>query len=665
MSKSFVGDFGAPAGASQSSREQTELMRLFMKHAPVALAMFDRNMRYIVASQRWMMDYGLNESVIGRSHYDVFPEVPARWRDVHKRGLAGETIREEEDRFDRADGGMQWLRWEVRPWLSDTGEIGGIVILTEDITSRKQAEAERERLQIEITQRSQELRAEQRFRALVESAPDAMVIVSAEGKIVLANSRAEELFSYSRQELLQQPVELLLPDRFRAIHVGHRGEYSAEPHARPMGAGRELFGRRKDGSEFPAEVSLSPLETAEGLLVSSAIRDISDRKRILEQLREARNEAERASRAKSTFLATASHDLRQPMQTLSLLNGALRRLVKEVDAVEALTQQEAAIAVMSRLLNALLDISKLESGAVKPVLTNWQLITLLDQLRSEFASIAADKGLQLEVECSGACVRSDLSLVGQVLRNLVSNAIKYTKRGQVLLRGRPEGEVVRVEVIDTGIGMAPEELGHIYEEFYQIGVTATATREGYGLGLSIVSRIIKLLNLKLDARSEVGKGSTFSLELPTGTAITDASGRQGAASGIENSAKSVHHILIVEDEPAVLNAMRMLLRAEGYKVTTASSLAEAVACARESPDLELLLTDYHLAGGETGTQVITSVRAVRGPRLKVIMITGDTSSAARAFEGHEALCFLSKPVDPRELLNLLDNLLGRTTPTEL
>jgi len=212
--------------------------------------------------------------------------------------------------------------------------------------------------------------------------------------------------------------------------------------------------------------------------------------------------------------------------------------------------------------------------------------------------------------------------------------------------------------------MAPKELGHIYEEFYQIGVPANAIREGYGLGLSIVSRIIKLLNLKLDVRSEVGKGSTFSLELPTGTAITDSSGRQGAASGIEKSAKSVHHILIVEDEPAVLAAMRMLLRAEGYKVTTASSLAEALACARESPDLELLLTDYHLAGGETGTQVITSVRAVREPRLKVIMITGDTSSAARAFEGHEALCFLSKPVDPRELLNLLDNLLG-STPTEL
>jgi len=265
--------------------------------------MFDREMRYIVASQRWMTDYGLTEAVVGRSHYDVFPEIPARWRDAHKRGLAGETVREEEDRFERTDGKTQWLHWELHPWLSGAGEIGGIVIFTQDITSRKHAEAERERLRIEIAQRLQQLHAEQRFRALVESAPDAMVIVSAEGKIVFANSQTEHLFGYTRRELLQQPVEMLLPDRFRAVHLRHRAEYVAQPRVRPMGASRELSGRRKDGSEFPAEISLSPLETEEGSVVQGAIRDVSERKKSEEAM------ARLAAIVESAYDAIISNDL--------------------------------------------------------------------------------------------------------------------------------------------------------------------------------------------------------------------------------------------------------------------------------------------------------------------------------------------------------------------
>lgn len=294
---------GVRASAIPSAREQAELMRLFIRYAPVALAMFDRHMRYLVCSQRWMTDYGLTESVVGRSHYEVFPDIPARWREVHRRGLRGETLCAEEDRFDRADGRTQWLRWELRPWLSEANEVGGIVIFTEDITARKQAETERERFEIEIATRSEWLRAEQRFRALLNSAPDAMIVVDAEGKIVLANSQAEVLFGYTGAELLGQPVERLLPDRSRAHHVRHRSGYFRNPRVRFMGAGAELFGRRKDGHLFPAEVSLSPLQTAEGMLVSSAIRDISDRKKTEEAV------ARLAAIVESAHDAITSEDL--------------------------------------------------------------------------------------------------------------------------------------------------------------------------------------------------------------------------------------------------------------------------------------------------------------------------------------------------------------------
>ena len=198
-------------------------------------------------------------------------------------------------------------------------------------------------------------------------------------------------------------------------------------------------------------------------------------------------------------------------------------------SIEALSQQEQAIGAMSRLLNALLDISKLESGAIRPEPTDFTVAAIFEELRLEFASIAANKGLQLEIESCNDAVYSDPSLVEQILRNLVSNAIKYTREGWVRLRCLHEAALVRIEVLDTGVGIPPDQLPYIYDEFYQVGVPANSSRDGYGLGLSIVQRLVKLLTLKLDVRSEVGKGSAFSLVLPA------SSGQDGAEPGLVES----------------------------------------------------------------------------------------------------------------------------------
>jgi PAS domain S-box-containing protein len=215
-------------------------------------------------------------------------------------------------------------------------------------------------------------------RRTLEAAPDAMIIIDASGLIRYANRQVSALFGYSHQEIIGQRVELLMPERFRSRHIGHRDRYIDSGRVRPMGVGLELFGRRRDGTEFPVEISLSPIEQSTSALVAAAIRDVSDRKRAEAELivarqtaehareladraravaDEARDSADRANQGKSRFLATASHDLRQPLQTLALLNGTLRRLVADADAAEALAQQEQAIGAMSRLLNALLDIS--------------------------------------------------------------------------------------------------------------------------------------------------------------------------------------------------------------------------------------------------------------------------------------------------------------------
>jgi PAS domain S-box-containing protein len=499
-------------------------------------------------------------------------------------------------------------------------------------------------------------------RALMESAPDAIVVTDANGTIVLVNSRTESLLGYARQELLGESVDMLLPERSRAAHGGHRRDYLRAPVLRPMGDDLELYARRKDGAELPVEVSLSPVNSAEGLQVACAIRDISDRKRVLTQLREARNEAEKANRAKSAFLATASHDLRQPVQALTLLNRVLERLVRDPDAADALAQQAIAIGGMSKLLNALLDISKLESGAIRPQLSSWNLASLFDEMRVEFKEVARSKGLDFTIEGNPPSVRSDPPLIGQVLRNLIANAIKYTRRGGVRVRAVKDGSIVHLEVRDSGIGMSADDLTRIYDEFYQIGVPANASREGYGLGLSIVSRILKLLDLKLDVRSEPGKGSVFTLALPAAPASTVPAGHPAARGGAPAESANAGrppHILLVEDDPGVRNATRLLLRAEGYRVSVAASAGEAMALAKESDDLDLVVTDYHLSGDQNGMHVLSEVRKIRGSQIRAVVMSGDTSSAMRELGPTVDVRILSKPVESDRLIATMTELLLR------
>ena len=494
-------------------------------------------------------------------------------------------------------------------------------------------------------------------QSALDAAPDAFVIVDEAGVIQFANRQVSVLFGFTHDHIIGQPIEKLLPERFQSRHVVHRTRYLTAAHLRPMGLGLDLFAKRQDGTEFPVEISLSPIEDKGRTLIAAAIRDVSDRKRVEAELTEARVIADRANLGKSRFLATASHDLRQPLQAIALLNRTLRSLVSDPSASEALAQQEQTIASMSRLLNALLDISKLESGAVKSEPADFQVSQLFDELRREFVTVATDKGLVLKVEECGECVRSDASLVEEVLRNLVSNAIKYTRKGSVRLQCRREAEHVRIEIQDTGIGIPADQIPYIFDEFYQVGVSANSSREGYGLGLSIVQRIAALLRLKLSVRSEPGHGSTFSFVLPAGkNAAVPLEGKQ-VHPALQRKMRGAR-ILLVEDDPAVRNAARLLLSVEGYLVTAVSSLAEAQEAARHGDKIDLLITDYHLSDSETGLTVIAAMRETAGQGLKTLLITGDTSSVVRKMPQDSNLRIISKPVNADEMLNLLEVLLG-------
>lgn len=278
-----------------TTMREEELLRLFIDQAPAAIAMFDRDMCYIANSRRWLADYGLGDAELrGRSYYEVLPDLPERWRELHRRALAGEVVSATEDRFDRADGTVRWLHWEVRPWYGEAG-VGGLILFSEDITDRK--------------------RAEERFRIVVESSPVANVLVDEKGSIVLANRRAEELFGYSRDEMLGRPVEMLVPEPVRRGHAAQRDAFLAQPEGRAMAAGRELTGRCKDGRLVHVEVGLVPISSEQGRLVLASIIDLTERRELREQairdpltglfnrrfLEEALDrEVSRASRARTT-----------------------------------------------------------------------------------------------------------------------------------------------------------------------------------------------------------------------------------------------------------------------------------------------------------------------------------------------------------------------------
>ena len=379
---------------------------------------------------------------------------------------------------------------------------------------RRQSEAENVSLRQSL--------ADRKFESLLESAPDAMVIVNQEGKIVLVNSQTENLFGYHRAELLDKTVEMLVPGRFHGTHPQDRSRYHANPHARAMGIGPELFGLRKDGSEFPAEISLSMLETEEGLLVSSSIRDISERKAFERALQEKNAELENANLAKDRFLATMSHELRTPLNAIMGFTGTLlMRLPGPLtsDQEKQLQTVQYSAKHQLSLINDLLDLAKIGSGKVELILEPVRCHEILEEVSTALRPLALAKGLTFEISESGKEIvaMTDRRSLSQILLNLASNAIKFTDEGGVrleIVQHRSEGQnTTEISVFDTGVGLSLENQSKLFQAFAQLESSTVRRYEGTGLGLHLSQKLAALLSGEITVMSEPGRGSKFTLRL--------------------------------------------------------------------------------------------------------------------------------------------------------
>ena len=515
---------------------------------------------------------------------------------------------------------------------------------------------------------------------LLESAPDAMVIVDQAGAIVLVNAQTERLFGYSRDELIGKPVEVLIPVESRRRHRKFRTSYFTnftKPLTRPMGMGigRELSGRRKDGSIFSVEVSLSPFNSGDEVLVTAAIRDATERRQAEEKFRE-------ASRAKSDFVAKMSHEIRTPLNAIIGSTELLELSDLSQEQMRGLKVIRSSGELLLTIVNDILDFSKLVAGKVRLEKLEFDLIELLREAEDSFAHLMSERGVLLSFYPHPGLPKKlvgDPYRLRQILGNLLSNSLKFTHEGNVQVCVSVDAEThdsftIRFEVIDTGIGISPEAGRKLFEPFVQAEPSGTRRYGGTGLGLAICAQTVKQMHGRIGFESTPGKGSTFQftarLERAKGAVAEMRIPPEPQELLAEVAAPSVAawrsgtRVLVVEDNPVNRRLVTDQLRVLGYRAVVVEDGPSALQ-AIDSDDYDIVLMDCEMPGmdGYETTRLIRQ-RDSEGASVAIVALTAHASTGARArCEDAGMDDYLSKPVRLKSLAAMIDKWAAAKRPS--
>ena len=561
-----------------------------------------------------------------------------------------------EYRIVRGDGTMRWVEGRGQLFLNDRGEPDRMVGVCADVTERKQSE--------------------ERFRLAIEAAPTAMIVVDRHGTITYANALTGPLFGYTPDEIVGESIDRLVPARFRGQHPEYRKGFTADATRRSMGEGRDLYALRKDGSEVPVEIGLSPFETDGGAFTVAAVTDITNRKEMEAALLERGRDAEHANRLKDQFLAMVSHELRTPLNAVLGWADILQR--GEIDHTKRGRALEAIYTNAGRqvqLIDELLDVSRIMSGKLR---LERRAIDLAEVVRTALDVVqpSADRkriDLALETDPSLRTFYADPGRLQQIVVNLLSNAIKFTPDGgAVHMRVRRADSMVEMSVTDTGQGIPRDFLPSVFEPFRQADETMTRRHGGLGLGLSIVRHLVEAHGGTVRAESAgESQGSTFIVRLPTVAVFADQKDADIATSTSELPAPQpvpgcleAISVLVVDDDADGRELVAATLEHYGAGVLTAASAAEAFDLL-QTKRVNVLLTDVAMPD-EDGYSLIRRLRASQPPQRASIPAAALTSFAReedrqQAFQAGFQL-HLAKPIDSRSLVQAVVNLAQRVQP---
>ena len=489
---------------------------------------------------------------------------------------------------------------------------------------------------LEQTQRqTDQLRAsEEQFRTLLEAAPDSLIITDEDGRIVVVNRQTENLFGYSRDELVGRQIEMLVPQRVRPAHPELRRRFHAAPSVRSMGSGLDLSAVRKDGSEFPVEISLSPLRSPQGAtLACSSVRDVTQRKRIEADLRDAMQKAEEATKAKSAFLANMSHEIRTPMNGILGMTELALDTDLTAEQRDYLNTVKGSADALLALINDILDFSKIEAGRIELDPIEFLLRDAISDTLNPLALRASSKGLELAYDIAADvpdALRADVYRLRQVIVNLVGNAIKFTDKGEVVVsvrvaESRGDERVLEFAVRDTGIGIPAAAAAKLFKPFEQADAATTRKFGGTGLGLAISRQLVELMGGQIRLESEMGRGSTFIFTtlVKIGTARSTTT--------VDEAARLFHGktVLIVDDNETNRKILQSMLGHWGLRTLAVDSAANALAALDRSASagqaISLVISDLHMPEMD-GFDFIAALRRHSAFELLPVLLL--TSSAS-------------------------------------
>jgi len=594
----------------------------------------DRAWRLSFMNDRARDLLGMAEDPTGRRLRDAFPEsIKSVFATNFRRALAGTEVVAFEAFYPPKQA---W--YAVRAFPSRQG----LAVFFQDVTDLRRSEAARRR-------------SEARFRAVFELAAVGIERLDRDGRFLDVNATLCAILGYRREELLELTYAEVTDPGDRAMEEVLLAHLTAG--VIPSYAIEKRYLRR-DGQPVWVRVtsSLAPNSDGEEFHRISIVEDISERKVIEAELTAAKEDAERANLAKSKFLAAASHDLRQPLQSLFFFSAALGRHVPDGKGGDLLRRLDQGLDAMKGLLDSLLDVSKLDSGVIVPRFETFDVAEIADVIDTAYAPLAAEKRLGWRVEGCARTVRSDRTLLGRLVRNLVENALRYTQAGMIRIRCRVEGDRLAIEVQDTGIGIPTDHLERIFEEFHQVGNPERDRAQGLGLGLAIVRRLSQLLEHPVQVRSVHGRGSAFRVLVPLAAAAPEAEPVAGAPATTPDGRGKF--AVLVDDDAVVLLGLRTVLMEWGYRVLAADSADQAMerlSAQADRPDI--VIADYRLREGRVGTEVIRRVRDRYGADVPSLILTGETGTDTLHDAAAHHVPVIHKPVTPRQLWTEVERVL--------